>query len=191
MISFWTVVERALAGPICTERDFELDIFVPNLRKMVEKYGIKYDPQNPVPSDDDLADRVWEAGMESGPCGRVFGEGKDARVMPKRVPEDTTPPWCSVGPTSSPLSSELYYVNLVKAHAENPLGDGITIPCLTSVNGQPIVGGSPLGIEGAIRAVLLTREGMRRAGRPGMPIVNGVTTAARAQEHIAASHFGI
>jgi len=219
MISFWTVVERALAGPICTERDFELDIFVPNLRKMVEKYGIKYDSQNPVPSDDDLADRVWEAGMEflvetgvycvdterrilfsrdeiegalaSGPCGRVFGEGKDARVMPKRVPEDTTPPWCSVGPTSSPLSSELYYVNLVKAHAENPLGDGITIPCLTTVNGQPIVGGSPLGIEGAIRAVLLTREGMRRAGRPGMPIVNGVTTAARAQEHIAASHFGI
>jgi len=219
MISFWTVVERALAGPICTERDFELGIFVPNLRKMVEKYGIKYDPQNPVPSDDDLADRVWEAGMEflvetgvycvdterrilfsrdeiegalaSGPCGCVFGEGKDTRVMPKRVPEDTTPPWCSVGPTSSPLSSELYYINLVKAHAENPLGDGITIPCLTMVNGQPIVGGSPLGIEGAIRAVLLTREGMRRAGRPGMPIVNGVTTAARAQEHIAASYFGI
>ena len=219
MLSFWTVVERALAGPICTERDFELSIFVANLRKVIEKYGIKYDPRNPVPSDDDLADRVWQAGMEfiaetgvycvdterriifsreeiegalaSGPCGRVFGEGKDTRVMPRRVPEDKTPPWCSVGPTSSPLSSELYYTNLVKAHAENPLGDGITIPCLTQVNGQPIVGGSPLGIEGAIRAVLLTREGMRRAGRPGMPIVNGVTTASRAQEHIAAHRFGI
>jgi len=219
MLSFWTVVERALAGPICTERDFELSIFVANLRKVIEKYGIKYDPQNPIPSDDDLADRVWQAGMEfiaetgvycvdterriifsreeiegalaSGPCGRVFGEGKDTRVMPRRVPEDKTPPWCSVGPTSSPLSSELYYTNLVKAHAENPLGDGITIPCLTQVNGQPIVGGSPLGIEGAIRAVLLTREALRRAGRPGMPIVNGVTTAARAQEHIAAHRFGI
>jgi methylamine--corrinoid protein Co-methyltransferase len=32
---------------------------------------------------------------------------------------------------------------------------------------------------------------MRRAGRPGMPIVNGVTTASRAQEHIAAHRFGI
>jgi hypothetical protein len=219
MLSFWTVVDRALAGPICTERDFELNIFVTNLRKVIEKFGIKYDPQNPVPSDDDLADRVWQAGMEflaetglycvdterriilsreeiegaleSGPCGSVFGEGKDTRVMPRRVPEDRTPPWCSVGPTSSPLSSELFYTNLVKAHAENPLGDGITIPCLTQLNGQPIVGGSPLGIEGAIRAVLLTREGMRRAGRPGMPIVNGVTTAARAQEHIAAHRFGI
>ena len=63
MISFWTVVERAFSGPICAERDFELGIFVPNLRKVIEKYGIKYDPQSPVPSDDDLADRVWEAGM--------------------------------------------------------------------------------------------------------------------------------
>ena len=64
MLSFWTVVERALGGPICTERDFELSVFVPNLRKVIEKYGIKYDPENPVPADDDLADRVWEAGME-------------------------------------------------------------------------------------------------------------------------------
>ena len=64
MLSFSTVVERALSGPICTERDFDLDIFVPNLRKVIEKYGIEYDPQNPVPADDDLADRVWEAGME-------------------------------------------------------------------------------------------------------------------------------
>ncbi len=218
MISFETVVERAFAGPICTERDFELEIFVPNLRKVVEKYGIKYDPQNPIPADDDLADRVWAAGMEflcetgvycldterrilftgdevegaleSGPRGFVFGEGKDAKAMPRRYPEDETLPWCSVGPTSSPLSSEWYYVSLVKGNAENPLGNSITMPCLVTVDGQPIVGGSPLGIEGAIRAVLLTREGMRRAGRPGMPIVNGVTTAARSQEHIAAHHFG-
>ncbi|MBM4449110.1 MAG: monomethylamine:corrinoid methyltransferase, partial [Chloroflexi bacterium] len=64
MLSFDEVVERALTGPICTERDFDLGILVPNLRKVIEKYGIKYDPQNPVPNDDDLADRVWEAGME-------------------------------------------------------------------------------------------------------------------------------
>ncbi len=219
MISFMTVVERAITGPICTERDFDLDIFVPNLRQVVEKYGIKYDPENPVPVDDGLADRVWAAGMEflcetgvycldterrilftrdeiegaleTGPRGSVFGEGKDAKAMPRRFPEDKTPPWCSVGSASSPVSSEWYYINLVKAHAENPLGDSITIPCLTHVDGQQIVGGSPLGVEGAIRAVLLTREGMRRAGRPGMPIVNGVTTASRAQEHIAAHRFGI
>ena len=64
MISFETVVERAFTGPICTERDFGLDIFVPNLRKVIEKYDIKYDPQHPVPADDALADRVWAAAIE-------------------------------------------------------------------------------------------------------------------------------
>jgi len=50
MLSFATIVDRALSGPICTERDFELGIFVPNLRKVVEKYGIKYDPLSLCPT---------------------------------------------------------------------------------------------------------------------------------------------
>ena len=48
MLSFSEVVYRALNGPICTERDFDLDIFVPNLRKVLKKYDIKYDPQSPA-----------------------------------------------------------------------------------------------------------------------------------------------
>jgi len=217
MISFETVVERALTGPICTERDFDLGIFVPNLRKVIEKYGIKYDPQNPVPSDDDVADRVWEAAMEflgatgvycldterrilftreeiegaleTGPCGSVFGEGKDARVMPRRLPEDKTPPWCS-GSGAGPVSSEWILLNVVKTYAEDPLSDGITAPCLTNIDGQPVVAGSPLSLESAIRTILLTREALRRAGRPGMPVVNEVASAIRAQEHIAGHRFG-
>ncbi len=40
MLSFATIVDRVLSGPICTERDFELGIFIPNLRRMVKKYGV-------------------------------------------------------------------------------------------------------------------------------------------------------
>ena len=219
MLSFLEVVDRALNGPICAEKDFDLKIFVPNLRKVLQKYNIKYDPQNPVPSDDDLADRVWQAGIEflietglfcldterriiftreeiesaidSGPHGCVFGEGKDARVVPRRSPEDKTPPFCSVGPTSAPVSSDWIYLQAVKGHVMNPLSDALTMPCLTVVDGRQIVANSPLGIEGSIRAILLVREAMRRAGRPGMAVVNGVTTASRSQEHIAAHHFGM
>lgn len=217
MLGFATVVERALNGPICTERDFDLGIFVPNLRKVIEKYGIKYDPQTPVPANDDLADQVWEAAMEflvetgvycldterrilftreeiegalaSTPVGVVFGEGKDARVMPRRFPEDKTPPWCS-GSGAGPVSSEWNLINIVKTYASDPLSDGITAPCLTHIDGQQIVAGSPLGVEGAIRTILLTREALRRAGRPGMPVVNEVASAIRAQEHIAGHRFG-
>lgn len=219
MISFSTVVERAFTGPICSERDFELEVFVPNLRGVVDKYGIKYEPQNPIPADDDLADRVWAAAMEflcktgvycpdterliiftrdeiegalkTGPQGVMFGEGKDAKAMPRRLPEDKAPPWCSVGACGSPVSSEWNLLNLVKAYAENPLGDSITTPSLTNLDGREVMAGSPLGIEGAIRTVILVREALRRAGRPGMPIVNGIASAVRSQEHIAGHSFGL
>ncbi len=217
MLSFDEVVERALSGPICTERDFDLGILVPNLRRAIEKYDIKYDPQNPVPADDDLADRVWEAGMEflvetgvycldterrilfsreeiegaleSCPRKVIFGEGKDAREMPRRLPEDATPPWCS-GSGAGPVSTEWNLINIVKTYAEDPLSDGITAPCLTNLDGRDLVAGSPRGVEGAIRTVLLVREALRRAGRPGMPVVNEVASAIRATEHIAGHSFG-
>ena len=217
MISFGVVMERALNGPICTERDFDLRIFVPNLRKVLEKYDIKYEPQAPVPANDNLADRVWEAAMEflvetgvycldterrilftreeiegaleSAPVNVVYGDGKDARVMPRRFPEDETPPWCS-GSGAGPVSSELNLINIVRTYAEDPLSDGITAPCLTNLDGTQLVAGSPLGLEGAIRTIRLTREALRRAGRPGMPVVNEVASAIRAPEHIAGHRFG-
>ena len=219
MIDYSTIVERALTGPLCSERDFELEFFVPNLQSVLTKYAIRYDSQNPVPADDDLADRVWEAAIEflcntgvycmdterrilftrdevelaiaTGPRGVVFGEGKDAKSMPRRFPEDNSPPWCSVGAAGTPVSSEWFLLNLVKAYAENPLGDSITGPSLTKVDGLDVVAGSPLALEGAIRTMILVREALRRAGRPGMPIVNAVATAVQAQEHIAGHRFGI
>ncbi len=217
MISFSAIVDRALNGPICTEKEFDLNIFVPNLRKVLEKYKITYDPATPVPSDDALADRVWEAAMEfllatgmfcldterrilftreeiegalaTGPSGNIFGDGKDARIMPRRYPEDKTPPWIS-GCGAGPVSKEEYLINIVKTYAEDSLSDGITAPCLTNIDGRPLEANSPWGIEGAVRTILLTREGLRRAGRPGMPVVNEVASAIRAQEHIAGHRFG-
>ena len=218
MISFATVVERALTGPICSERDFDLEVFVPNLRRVIDKYGIKYEPGNPVPADDGLADRVWAAAMEflyetgvhcidteriirftgdeieealvTGPRGVVLGKGKDARVMPRRFPEDKTPPFCSGGGGGCPVSTEWILLNIVKTYAEHPLSDGITTPSLANVDGQKIIAGSPLGVEGAVRTMIFTREALRQADRAGMPIVNGIATGVRCQEHIAGYPFG-
>jgi len=79
---------------------------------------------------------------------------------------------------------------VVKTYAEDPLSCGITAPCLTNLDGGDLVAGSPRGVEGAIRTVLLVREALRRAGRPGMPVVNEVASAVRATEHIACHAFG-
>ena len=212
MLTFLKVVERASTGPVCSERDFELKILVPNLRKVLKEYDIEYDTAHPVPGDNDLADREWAAGLDflcetgvycpdterrilfsreeleaalvEGPRGVVFGAGKDAKTMPRRVPEDRTPPWCSVGAGGSPVSTEENFLSLVRAYAENPLGDSITTPSLARVDGQLVTAGSPVEIEAAIRTMVLSREALRRAGRPDMPIVNAVASAVRAAGHI-------
>ena len=46
MLRFSEVVNRALNGPICSEKEFDMEIFVPELQRVVKKYEIKYDPQN-------------------------------------------------------------------------------------------------------------------------------------------------
>ena len=64
MVGFSEVVDRALNGPICAEKEFDMEILVPELARVVKKFEIQYDPQNPIPSDDDLADRVFAAAAE-------------------------------------------------------------------------------------------------------------------------------
>ncbi len=58
MLDFLDVCERAEKGPLMTERDFELKVFIPKLRQVVNEYGIRYDDfaaKNPVPADDAAA----------------------------------------------------------------------------------------------------------------------------------------
>ena len=219
MITFQEVVNRALDGPITSGKDFDLKLLVSISRRLAKEYDINYDPENPIPMDDDLADRVWKAGkelfIEAGvycpdterritfspeevnqalsyrPNAIKFGEGVERRIFPHRVPEDPTPPWCSLGAGGGAVSSELHMMALIRAYARNPLCWSITTPSLTHVDGQIIVAGSPIELEAAIRNIKLAREALRQAGRPGLPIVNGVASATHASSHIAGASFGI
>ena len=67
MIDFLDVCERADTGPLMTERDFELRVFIPKLREVVDEYGIRYDSETPVPVDDVAADRVYQASVGRTP----------------------------------------------------------------------------------------------------------------------------
>ena len=64
MLNFLDVYERAVKGPIMSERDFDMKLFVPALNKVVKTYGIKYDKENPVPSDDKAADVLYQAALD-------------------------------------------------------------------------------------------------------------------------------
>jgi len=218
MTTFQDVTRRALSGPLMSSRDFDLQLFVPTMRDAIRRNGIKYDSQTPVPTDDGLADRVFKAGLEfyeavgtycvdtervirfsaaeiKEALSRAlpyayFGHGASRGKMVARSPESTIHPWCSLGAAGAGVSSEAILTSLVTAYARNPLADSITLPSLTMLEGEPVVAESPLEVEGAIRATVLARDGLRRAGRPGLPMVNGIATAVTGRATIAASHFG-
>ena len=131
MISFLEVIERAFTGPLCSEKDFNLNNVTRMVREVVKEYGIRYDPAVPVPSDNSLADDVFKAAVkfysETGtycpdtqrimrfdedeikealrdaPNGVILGEKKDARRLVARKPESKEAPFCSVGACGAPI----------------------------------------------------------------------------------------
>ena len=56
MLNFLDVYERTLKGPIMSEKDFDMKIFIPRLKNIVKNYGIQYNRETPVPSEDKTAD---------------------------------------------------------------------------------------------------------------------------------------
>ena len=64
MLQFWEVANRAInTGSLMKMKDFDLNLFKA-ATQLVKRYGIKYDPKIPIPSNDDLVDRLFEAGLK-------------------------------------------------------------------------------------------------------------------------------
>jgi len=64
MLQFWEVADRAIStGPLMKMKEFDLKLFKV-ATQLVKRYGITYDPKVPIPSDNDLADRLFEAGVK-------------------------------------------------------------------------------------------------------------------------------
>jgi methylamine--corrinoid protein Co-methyltransferase len=218
MINFDAVVYRSMHGPIMSSDDFDKKTFIPSMQNILREFNIQYDGKDPLPLDDDLADRVFEAGLKfyqtvgtycvdservirfseqeirdalkHAPSSVELGANTDRRRLVARKPEDSTPPWCSVGAGGAGVSNEQLLESIVTAYAKIPLANSITTPSLITLDGKTIVAETPLEVEGAIRTVRLCREALRRAGRPGLPMVNGLATAVSGRATIAGSHFG-
>ena len=220
MLTFLDVYERALHGPLMTESDFELKVFTPILRDVISAFGIAYDPQNPLPADDRAADNLYHAAVEffsrvgvyckdtnrvmqftkeeileavkAAPGKCYLGEGKDAGVYAVRKPDDPRWPWFTVGHGWICTSEEMA-TNQIEALASLPEARAMKFPNLDKIRGLPVTAGSPMEIYASIRLIKIAREAMRRAGRPGMPIMSLLTSAINAATTIAAStpQFGL
>jgi methylamine--corrinoid protein Co-methyltransferase len=60
----WEAIDRSTTGKIMSEEKFETELFPTVLGDLQAKYKIEWDPDEPVMIDPDMADAVFQAGMD-------------------------------------------------------------------------------------------------------------------------------
>jgi methylamine--corrinoid protein Co-methyltransferase len=208
----WEILERARTGRFMDEDDFLPKRFTPTLKKLIKKYEIKYDPRTPCPTDDAMADRIWQAawdlfrdvGYYNTDSHRIIevtdteikealymandqywvGGGKDARLWKHRSVEDRTPPFCIMSPDIT--VDEKYHQSMCMAYLKEPLLDGLCGPILEETFGHLIESGGPSEISGCIQHIYNQKMAARLLGRPGTFMV-AVGTAEHDSGQIAVS----
>jgi len=198
--SYLDILDRAKTGLIVSKTDWDIDHIVLPVRRLVKKYRLAWDKNQVIPEDEDLIDRLFQAGMElavaSGiyciATGRVIkfgqeeilegidrlpktlqmGEGKDARVLYARKVMDERLPMVWAGNPGAPTPEELF-LPCVMSWMQEPLVDLATCGSLTSVQGREVETGKPMEIFAARWELSQLREALHRVGRPGMGLLAG------------------
>ena len=191
------VLHRAETGPMMEEADFERTLVAPVIKDLCKKYDIKFDKSVFVPCDDDLADRVFQAGLdlavkvgmfcqstsrritwtrqelEEGlrfcPHEVTLGMGNDAVIARARKPDDDARVVVAGGAYGVPVP-EYMYIPMSLSYLKEPVIDLIDNPSLETVYGHPVKAGSPWEVLGARREAELALQAANIAGRPGISL---------------------
>ena len=208
----WEMIDRSKTGPHMEEDDFLPRLFTPTLKKLIKKYEIQYNPATPVPINDDMADRIWQAAWElfrevgvyntdthrmirvsdeeikealyTAKSEYVVGSGKDAVLWRYRAIEDPEPPFCILSPDIT--CNEEYHQSMCMAYLKEPLLDGLCGPILEETFGHLIQSAGPTEISGCIQHIYNQRLAAKLVGRPGVFMV-AVGTAEHDSGQIAVS----
>ncbi len=192
---FLDVIDRTYSGPLVDEEEFDLKMVAGGVRRVLQKYGLKFNKDHIIQQDNALIDRAFEAGLdfliecgvfnrstgrlikfsraeimdvlEAAPSQVAIGEGADARLYCTRKLEDPTPPQVSGGPIGTPLSED-QYVSIMQSYWQEPILDLIVPGTLATTYGRQLRAKSPLEILASWQEVTLGNEAARRAGRPGL-----------------------
>lgn len=189
-------LDKAENGPVVEEKVWDQEIIGKNFRDTLKKYDIKLDKADPyVTDDDDLADRLWEAGLELAALTGVYcidtkrhmqwskaelekivadmpdnvtvGEGKDAVTINRRRPEEDSHVVIYGGPFGIPVSEELF-IPFHAAYAREPLIEIFNMGTLLSTRGRMVRAGSPWESIAAWQEKELAFKILDKVGRPGM-----------------------
>jgi methylamine---corrinoid protein Co-methyltransferase len=198
MHSSWLpeIVNRSENGPFMKEAAYDLAL-ARKTAGLVRKHAIKFDPHVLVPHDDDMADRLYQAGVElfiemgvynqsterrilfslpevqdavaAAPRQVTLGCGKDTIVEHHRDVESLVPCSMHSGPTGTPCTESLHPL-ILQACAQEPLVDCLGAGSVATYLGRLIVPASPTELLASRKEAALARQAVSQAGRPGMHI---------------------
>jgi len=207
ILSILETLDRAHNGPLCPVKEWNINVIPSKVSKMLDEYDLRgtCDPENPINTDDSLADRYYEAAFQlaldigmlcqdteriievtedelanairNAPSQLNMGEGMDQVVLKSRDPEDEYPPLCRA-PLGTAVSEDIWVQlhHAIVQHREIDIFQGGTIP---TIFGRRVLAGTPYETLAGRYQAQLTKEVLWRAGRPGMP-VTGITTSPTA-----------
>lgn len=201
------ILDRAHQGPLLTEKEWNTKVIPANVSQKLKEHSLQgtCNPENPVNTDDGLADEFFKAGFElavemgffcvdtervvkvtegelrdalrNAPNELVLGEGRDRVLVKHRQMEDEYPPICDA--SLGIVVSEDIWVPLMQAIVEQREIDVFEGGSLTTIFGHPVLGGTPYETLVGRYEAQLKREVLWRAGRPGM-CTDGVISSTTA-----------
>ena len=189
-----TVLDRMDNGPIMEEGEFD-KLVAHTVKELRKKYNIKKNPDDAIIYDDDLADRVFQAGLDLAvttgvyctdthtrlmftedeilqalrwaPESVTYGSGLDQCTVTPRFPESPKIPIICGGGFGTPIPEE-WFSAVMESYAKEPVVDTIVGCNFTTAHGRPPKTRSPWEVLLAWREVELTKSAAQRAGRPGI-----------------------
>lgn len=195
MLSLMDVAERAQKGARLDEKDWDMSLFA-KTNEYVNKYGLKYPRDGSYfNTDESVNERAFEAALnflqETGiycfttrrvisldeneilkaiadaPSEIIVGEGKDRRILKQRKCEGRERLNHCPG-HHAPFSEEIAAL-IVKNYAQIASADYLEGFNFSHVDGRQIHGMAAEAYA-AKREISWLREGIRKAGRPGLAI---------------------
>jgi len=214
----WEIMERASTGAFMEEKDFLNKRITSKMRAVIKEYGVKFDPAHPVPTDDAMADAVWQAAWDffrdvgvynqdthrviefseeemrealyCAPSSYTVGLGKDSRVFGHRTVEDPRPPFVIFSPDITYHEADFFQACV--AYLKEPLLDAICSPLLEDFQGRAIQSKTPFEIGGSMEHAMHLRSAARLMGVPGICMIAvGTAETDVAQLSVSQPDWGI
>ena len=190
------MLDRAHNGPICAVKEWNTRVIPTNVARKLKEHGLNgtCDRENPINTDDELADRFYQAGFELAvelgvlcqnteriikvdadelrralkdtPSQLFLGKGPDEILLQHRQPEDTILARGSV-PTGVMMGEDIYtkFIEACVQYGEVDVLAGATI---STILGRPALARTPYETLTGWYEAQLSKEALTRAGRRGL-----------------------